>query len=549
MTIYIAVAVFVALMIVGTILDGVLSDKQKKTKWGRVLVGLLPSPYNLMKLYTRVGDNLEDFTKAHAMSGLGFLGISVIVHAFAWWADQQVLYGMEYVATGDESYSFWQSVGGASLIQLTLMFCGGTTFRLWVNGLHNAEDHKFLFRVQAVLALIAFIVTAYLSFQTDKIALKRGMEMQAKTKNEVQDGVAGKTEMLATELGQLKQTIATDSLRIVKSFQAVESDLQRAFISDSIRYSKVEAGWAAGHINNLRSKKNKQIAKERKKALAKVEKVRSKNQPQIDKLMALKAESVAGAIGKLDEAEAVTKDNVEYNATATKGKNIILNLVGLFFSLALQFYLKGAIKTEREKRENEEPDAGISDFDGAVPFTVGDLNAGIDDDVIEAEEVDDDFVPPIIKGFDVEISDIPESRPQQIDLFDTHSKPKEDAKEIPVKEVKRPKRKAKVGSFNALEANSGQIESKTLANGEIVIKYYGKSKNEWQTYGKIRSALRNRVKKFKDAKSDRSRNTNLQWIRLFEERLAYVERNQQTDKDMPKRKNFNPANPDAELFT
>lgn len=548
MTLYIIISVFVVAMLAGTLLDALLSDKQKKTKWGRVLVGLLPSPYNIMRLYAKAGDNLDDFTKAHAMSGLGFLGISVIVQSFAWWADQQVLYGMEYVATGDETFSLWQSVGIATLIQLILLFCGGMAFKLWVNGMHNKDDHKYQFRIQAFLGLVAFTATAYLSFQTDKIALKRGMQMQAKTKTEVKEGFAGKTEMLATELKTLRQNVATDSLRITQSFQTRKADLEKAFLADSIRYSKVEAGWAAGHIRNLRSKKVKKIAKERELALAKIEKVRSKSQPQIDKLSTLKAESVAGAIGKLDEAEKLTAANVEFNAQSTKGKNILLNIISLAFSLALQFYLRGAVKTEKAKREEDE------DLSGPIPFRVGNLNADLEDGSgagvteLEVEEADDDFVPPIPKGFDVEITDIPDSNPRQIELFDTQNKAKEDAKEVPVKEVKKPKRKAVAVSFNALEANSGQIESKVLANGEIMIKYYGRSKNEWQSYGKIRSALRNRVKKFKDAKSDKSRTTNLQWIRIFEERLSYIERHQTTDKDMPNRQNFNPAKPNAELF-
>lgn len=488
------ISAFLLLVVVGAVADALWSEKAKEVAWLRYVLAAIPSPYNLMRLYSRMGDNLDDFTRAHAVSGMGYLGIMLIVSAFAWWADQQVLYGLEYAATRNESFAWWQSAGIATIIQAILIFNGGMAIKLAINGKRQDPDHNIQFKIHTLLGVIAFSSTLWLSFQTYESAMTRGEMAEKIVKQEIHTEADSIGRKYGKQMAKLKARFAQDSTRAEANYKAQVGAAHSVFVADSIRKAK-DLGrnkyqtrqYVDRRIASFRIKRAKamQAANERRQQV--FDSLAMALDPQVKQLENAQTNMLLAVESKLKDKEANTKETVEKNAGSTRGKNIILNIIAFFFNLGLQFFTRGANAAERAKRLKEQDQQTATESD----------------DFLEPKPVVEVKAPKVVK-----VVKVPE--------------------------------KAKGGT---IEANK-ELKSTVLENGEICILYNGLKGQEWWSWSKCRAALKNRVNKFQKAKGEKSKATQLEWIRLIENKMDFIEESGQGKKRQP----FDPKRPEKELF-
>jgi len=486
------IAIFIALIFVGAIADGLLSKKTKENKTIRFLLFALPSPYNIMRLYSKVGDNLDDFTRAHAVSGMAYLGIMLIVSSFAWWADQQVLFGIEYTATLDYSYSMWQSVGIATIIQAVLIFNGGMAVKLWINGVITDKEHRFQFRIHTLLAICAFATTGYLSLQTDKLARAKGIQakdLQAETIKANTDSEASKYEK---EISLLKAEYRKDSIRIMQDYTDAIQAATDVFLADSTRKAKdaelriSHQDYAQRRINGFRTVLAQKLQAAKTEKQKRFEELDNRIGSQISKLQSVKTDMLAGLQTSIAKMEGDIYGEIDFNAQTTRYKNLLLNIIALFFNLGLQLFVRGANANERSKKA-----------------TMPNYNAPI-----EANEALEQLQP-----------------------------------ETPIKPTPKPENP----EGGTLEANSN-LEKRVEADGQVLMLYKGTEKEEWWGWSNWRAALVNRVNKYNKAKGEKSKATQLAWIRLIEDKMKAIEQGDKSGKTFASRKVFDPKNPENPLF-
>lgn len=506
----IIIGVFIALVVLGAIADSLLSEKAKTDRNLAFFLAAIPSPYNIMRLYAQSGDNLNDFTRAHAVSGMGYLGVMLIVAAFAWWADQQVLYGMELVSSRDPVYSWWQSVGIATIIQALLVFNGGMAIKLKINKMLDDSDHLVQFRIHLLLSCIALVATGYLSTQTDSIAEAKGMEAQKVKQMELEEERDKKQNSYNGQIAELQRIYSTDSAKISNDYLEAVGAARGVFLADSTRKANDgkrgvnSSAYVEARIARFRKDFSKVKVKAGKEKRAAFDSLHARIGSQIDELQSGKTEHLKQWSKDLKKSKMELQDDIDYNAGATRYKNLALNIIALFLNLGLQFFNRGAIKTERRKRLEKMDDQDDGDIQ-----TGGTTQAGSGDGNTKGTMQGGD---PVLDSSDA---------------------------------GKNVKKMAKGGT---VQANMG-IDAKEMPGGEIVVLYRGTQREEWWNWSKCRAALKNRVNKFNKAKSDSSRETQLAWIKLIEDKMAYIENHQSGGRKLPGRKKFNPKRPSLELFT
>jgi hypothetical protein len=92
------------------------------------------------------------------------------------------------------------------------------------------------------------------------------------------------------------------------------------------------------------------------------------------------------------------------------------------------------------------------------------------------------------------------------------------------------------------------IIAKTLSGGQVVILYRAEKNEQWFGWSQWRGALVNRINKYMKAKGQKSKANQLGWIRMIEQKMAYIEKFSTGGKPFQKRTCFDEGRPDAEIF-
>jgi len=570
------ITAFIVVAIIGAILDGLFAEKAKTSPATRFFLRLIPSPFNFVRLYSKLEDNLDDFTRTHATTGITFFASTLIVAGYAFYADYSVLWGMEYVATRNESYAFWQAVGISMLIQLALVFNGGMACKLLINDMLHDADHNIQFKFNLGLATIAFVASLYLSFQTFYVAESKGIESEKTGKENLMSDYENQKKVFDGQITTLSNAYFSDSTNIEKHFQETVSAANNKFTSDSIRKaSDAKIGInslavANGRINAFRLERDKKIeaaALERKAAFKNLESVTGS---QIDKLQSNKTNALSKLQTKIDEFETELGTTVAFNANVTRYKNIFLNFIALLLNIGFQFYMRGVSNHEKRRRletaafdqqngiqNNDKPtdswDTIFYDiFAGAGNFLRRNIRRAVPKSDV-TKQIENGV--PVVN-----------SNGGSVSVFKNGGNGGTGVRRggnpnvgvqiptIPLQEnqpIENEELELEVPTNEETDVLSANIEHLVKQQGHEILLAYKKASGEitYWNYSRWRQELKNQINKYNKSKKDSARLNKLNWIRMIESKLAFIERESDPNfKAYPKRLSFDTQDPMKELF-
>jgi len=252
--------------------------------------------------------------------------------------------------------------------------------------------------------------------------------------------------------------------------------------------------------------------------------------------------------------------DIETNAEATMGKNLILNIIAFFFNLGLQFFVRGANKENPKKKSNAGGNgtgsnstgtgAGSSSSstggaNGAGGTTGGAGGGNGSSTVVDVIDIDDDPDEEILNTTVVD-TPIPNEKGSKVYPTGDDDEGAVVIDDEVVSKIKKRQQQEKFGG-GSLEINS-ELKHQKTPDGDILILYRGKSKEEWWNWSQFKYAVNNRINKFKTVASDEARQNQLEWIRLFESRMDFIENMRESKKPLPTRIPFDPNNPSKKIF-
>jgi uncharacterized membrane protein len=577
MTTIITISIIALILILGQVLEAVLEPFYEKRPWIKQLMSVYPTPFNIMRLYARVGDT-EGFTRTHAMTGFAFFAIMAVVGFFAWWADQQVLYGLEYVASRDKNSAYIQSVGIATIIQAMLVFNGGMAVKIWINDLRKNPDHEIQFRINTFLFLVAFASTLALSFMTYYVAKAKGIEAERIVKQEISGETTAELNGFDTEIKRWEMMLRRDSTAVQTSFvAAVETVEKQTGTYKVLKEAQTKQGTvtkeaASARVSSMDIWGNTEIRKLAAKRDKEMSAVLAKYNPHIEQLQKKRSEVVVNTVQEKETAEDGLTLDIATNAEATMGKNLILNLIAFFFNLGLQFFVRGANKENPKKKTNNgngnnsnsgfgSGGGGNNNSNSGSSFNRTNWNSGSsgggnngngNGDKLEEElqNIEDDLDNLDNDFDDLETQDTIDTETimpeKNIDI--PYEKEQKDTSVLIDDEVAKLKKRAQQqkSGGGSLEINA-ELNHKILPDGDVVVLYKGKARDEWWNWNQYMYSTKNRINKFVKVSAPEAKENQLEWIRLFESRMDFIEK-MRVGKPLPKRIEFDPNNPTKKIF-
>jgi len=529
-------------MILGGIIQ-LLKNKfpeNKYLQWGALF---FPTPYNLMRLYVS-SQELEGFEKVHSKTGLSYIFTICLVSGLAWWADQQVMYGIEFMSSRDDSFAFWQGCLTATVIQILLLFNGGMAIKLWVNNLHKSNGHAIQFKIHTLLSSIGLACTLVLSFMTYSISETKGIQGKENVKSGLQAERDSTLALMNGEGKSLRKAYLSDSMAyVVPLYEELAADT--VYWNDRAESKKAEGlSWSA--LNKKLKSYKKYEAKSQKKIkgqirhkLDSIQQIHAPQQRIVDsRKMEFRhtADSLTTLLtGGLDR-------NISTSGWTTMGRNILLNLIALFFNFGLQFHIKYAVKERGEKKTKEVAENAQDRYEEepeVEPTPQPDPKPRSQKPPPEKEVEDLPFeeVEPEKKEEEPEVT--PENLTPEGAI--PNDRPSVERKQNPNQTIPPP-----IGGRGGTPLANTDLFWDRLKDGTIKVLYRGRNGDNWWGYTEWRTALQNRKKRFLKSQGQEAKDTQLAWILVLQNKLKFIEAND--SKKRGTRLDFDQKNPHRDLF-
>lgn len=431
--------------------------------------------YSIMRGWANKHNNLQDFTHLHSLTWFIGLILMLGVAAMAWWADYEVLYGIEYGNTHNHNTSNALSITLATVIQVLILFCGGMAAKLIINKKYDS-DNSIQLVIQSILFIGGLSASLYLSYQTYSAAAVKGLQAFDNTNNTYKTLKEEVLEEATNATNAAQKQYREDSIRLVAKYgeliAANSKGLESKIIEKRIKAENGEISWGTFEAKKARyergiANQTKPHIEEKATALlalhqnhtSSLKTIIDKREEALDKL----EEGLDGSLERVEEATSLA-------ALATRGRNIGLNIISFILCVGLLFFAKGANKI-------------------TPPIAEGVVGVGM---MSGASEV----------------------------LGENTNNTPEKEKNAVVTPTTPPNTPQKGGT---IEANNVDVWD-VLEDGSCVVLHIGKNDNKWRDKGWVKSQISNRQKKEDNATTKQGIENNKKWRELWERKLALMKR-------------------------
>lgn len=335
----------------------------------------LPTPYNIMRLYADSQNNIDNFKKLHSKTAFGAFIMLIVVASFAFLADWEVLYGLEYSSHRDTVYAYWMSMGMAAMIQGALWYSGGMVMKLYLNDMHRStyllrlpnneqktidnKDNAVQFKVHAGIAIIGLASTLMLSIMTYWSAQAKGhqaSEQQRQENFEVKDSLELKTLEIKAKWDA---DYVKDSTRIATVYAIKEKHLHTHYEN---LIAEAKAKYRKGELTKNAYKAQKAtLNAEKTELLAPVKDSLHKEQVELHEYYSnAKKQAQSTMLDKhkyvdsLLHAETTSiASATTTNSRTTTGRNLFLNGASILLNFLLLLFARGSNQNTYEVKRME----------------------------------------------------------------------------------------------------------------------------------------------------------------------------------------------------
>jgi hypothetical protein len=446
--------------------------------------------YKIMEGWAKRHNNLKDFTSLH--SGTWFIGLLLMlaVACLAWFADFEVLYGIEFNNTHNTTTSYVLGVVAATIIQVLILICGGMAVKILINKLTD-KDNLIQLAIHSLLFVAGFTTTIYLSYQTHSSAKVKGLTALNNTHNTHNTSSNEVLQHYTTGLKQATTRYKEDSSRLAAKYGELIAS-KKAPLESKIaeKKAKAESGVISWGLYETKKAKyergianvSKQPVEEKTKALLSL---LSTYTSTIKEIKEQKDSRIERVDGRLDSGLAEAKEATSLAAFSTRWRNVGLNFISFLLCVGLLFFARGA-NAKTVTKPATTPKTTLS----ATPLG---MMSGIPLGGVVVEE--------------------------EIEVNNTLPTPYNPVATPTTPTTTTPK-KHKGGTIGANEEDIYEV----LEDGSCVVLYKGLKGDSWRDRSYVKSQISNRTKKALAATTPEGELNNKAWSKLWEKKLALIKR-------------------------
>ena len=446
--------------------------------------------YKIMEGWANRHNNLKDFTHLH--SGTWFIGLMLMVSvaSMAWYADFEVLYGMEYNNTHNTTTSYVLGVVAATIIQVLILVCGSMATKILINKLTD-KDNLIQLAIHTILFFGGATATIYLSYQTHSSAKVKGLTALNNTHNTHNTSSNVVLQHYNTSLIEANRQYIEDSSRLAAKYgeliDSKKDPLEKAIAEKKAKAESGVISWGLYETKKAKYERSmanvaKQPIEDKTTALlallsthtSTLKEIKDKKDKDLDEIN-----------GRLEDGLADTKADISLAAFSTRWRNVGLNFISFILCVGLFFFARGANKKKATTPHNTPTSTTNSPSMGMM--------SGVDLGGVVMEE--------------------------ELEVNNAHSNTNNPVV-TPTTPTNATTPKPKGGTISA---NMEDIYD-VLEDGSCVVLHIGKNKDQWRDSSWVRSQISNRTKKAQIATTPDGKANNKAWSELWERKLDLITR-------------------------
>lgn len=347
-----------------------MNNKSKNQGFAKKIIAI---PYLIMDIYVKSHKNTNNFQAMY--SGAWFIAAMamMVITAICFKVDFEVLYGIEYNTSLNESQSWWSAVKSALVIQFLILVCGGIALKTFIFGkykdLNTPPKNWYFFSIPMLnwhhtLQMITFGALfvyglswtldlsgkTYHAAKANAIGNKTALEQKHYSN---QDKIATTRKDKASEIERVANA---DILAIKNSYKERLSNIENKYDAKRKNYkdkyrnkqvSKATLNAKIANYNLREANEKKPLLSSRAKKIEEKQNLLSTNLQSVNDYY-LRLESKAGNEKATASAELTAQ--IEATAKETKGRNITYNIVNVILMIGLLFFTKGCIDDQPESQ-------------------------------------------------------------------------------------------------------------------------------------------------------------------------------------------------------
>lgn len=353
--------------------------KQTAEKQGfinQIISKITSIPYRIMDKYVHAQDNTDDFQTMYSFTWFIALAAMLVLIGICFWVDFQVLYGIEYNSTMDETHSYWSAFKSATIIQFLIVVCGGLFFKILIfNKLKQDEIEDFYFfkaRISkrhliqcctfGILFLYGFAWTLDLAYKTYNSAkanaLQNQISLDAKynlnfhqLSNEHTDKLKAITTNSENTIKSIEQNYNAQIQAITNKWDALKAKKQSQFNNKQISKQTLLSTLA-----NYEVAQEKQLAPLLKSKTEKINIASEASQAEIKKIKEHYQQLESNLDYQASRDRNDLNSEIENTAKETQGRNIKYNLISVVLLVGLLFFAKGCLEDKKKDNDTDTQD-------------------------------------------------------------------------------------------------------------------------------------------------------------------------------------------------
>lgn len=366
--------------------------QEKQGIWAKILSWVSSLPYRIMDKYVHAQDNTDDFQTMYSFTWFIAMAAMIVLIGICFWVDFQVLYGIEFNSTMDETHSYWSAFKSATIIQFLIIICGGLFFKILIfNKLKSDKKENFwLFEAKiskrhliqcctfGILFLYGFFWTLDLAYKTYNSAKANALANQIDLDNKykgkfdelTQEQTAklqNSSEMAARHIKDIEQNYNAQIQAIINKYEAIK--LKKKAQLDNKQISRQTFASAMAEYETSIQKQVSPLLKEK---TSKINVINEAATAELSKIKSHYQELESNLDYQASRDRNDLNGEIENTALETQGRNIKYNLISVVLMIGLLFFAKGCLEDKNTAGNTQtDPDAHIP---GSIPHNNNDSN-------------------------------------------------------------------------------------------------------------------------------------------------------------------------------